>query len=248
MKNGKKRFHIQLNRIIDILQKGSIQLKGQFTYGSNYTFLTSVKYQNSNYRAIYKPQKGEIPLWDFPPDTLANRETAAYLICKALSWGYVPPTIIRSDAPFGRGSLQWFITHNPEMNYFTFSDEMKEHLRPVVVFDMILNNADRKGGHVIIDDRRQIWLIDHGICFHHVPKLRTVIWDFIGERISNQIILDLHLLYDKLVPNNPLTRELEQLLSLQELTALKRRVEHIIRVPFFSVPDKNSRPFPFPLV
>lgn len=134
------------------------------------------------------------------------------------------------------------------MNYFTFSEEIKENLRPVVVFDIILNNADRKGSHVIIDDRRQIWLIDHGICFHHEPKLRTVIWDFIGERISDQIILDLHLLNEKLAPNSPLMSELEQLLSLQELTALKMRIEHIIRVPFFPVPDKNSRPFPFPLV
>jgi len=248
MKNSRKRFHIPLKRIIEILQKGSLQVEGQFTFGSNYTFLTSIEYKKSSYKAVYKPQKGETPLWDFTPDTLANRETAAFLISEALSWGYIPPTIIRSDAPFGRGSLQWFITHNPEMNYFTFSEEIKENLRPVVVFDMILNNADRKGSHVIIDDRKQIWLIDHGICFHHEPKLRTVIWDFIGERISDQIILDLHLLNEKLAPNSPLMSELEQLLSLQELTSLKRRIEHIIRVPFFPVPDKNSHPFPFPLV
>ena len=247
MKNSRKHFHIPLKRIIEILQKGSLQVEGQFTFSSNYTFLTSITYKKSSCKAVYKPQKGETPLWDFTPDTLANRETAAFLISEALSWGYVPPTIIRSDAPFGRGSLQWFITHNPEMNYFTFSEEIKENLRPVVVFDMILNNADRKGSHVIIDDQGQIWLIDHGICFHHEPKLRTVIWDFIGERISDQIILDLHLLNEKLSPNSPLMSELEKLLSLQELTALKRRIEHIIKVPFFPVPDKNSRPFPFPL-
>jgi uncharacterized repeat protein (TIGR03843 family) len=248
MRNVRERLQIHLNSIVEILHEGSIQLKGQFTFGSNYTFLISVKYKNSSYRAIYKPQKGEIPLWDFPPDTLANRETAAFLISEALSWGYVPPTIIRPDAPFGRGSLQWFIQHEPEMNYFTFSKEMKENLRPVGVFDMILNNADRKGSHVIIDDRGQIWLIDHGVCFHHKPKLRTVIWDFIGERISDQIIHDLHLLNHKLTQNSPLMSELEHLLSLQELTDLKRRVEHIISVPFFPMPDKNSRPFPFPLV
>jgi len=248
MRNCRERLYIHLNRIIEILQKGSIRLKGQFPFGSNYTFLTSVKYKNSSYRAIYKPQKGEIPLWDFPPDTLANRETATFLISEALSWGYVPPTIIRSDAPFGRGSLQWFIAHNPEMNYFTLPEEIKEDLRPAVVFDMIINNADRKGGHVIIDSRKQIWLIDHGVCFHHQPKLRTVIWDFIGERISDQIIHDLHFLNDKLASNSPLISELEQLLSSQELIALKKRIEHIIRVPFFPVPDKNSRPFPFPLV
>ena len=248
MRNVRERLQIHLNSIVEILHEGSIQLKGQFTFGSNYTFLISVKYKNSSYRAIYKPQKGEIPLWDFPPDTLANRETAAFLISEMLSWGHVPPTIIRADAPFGRGSLQLFIPHDPEINYFSLSEEIKENLRPVVIFDLIVNNADRKGGHIIIDDQGQIWLIDHGVCFHHKPKLRTVIWDFIGERISDQIIHDLHLLNDKLAQNSPLMSELEQLLSLQELTALKRRVEHIISVPFFPMPDKNSRPFPFPLV
>jgi len=248
MRNCRERLYIHLNRIIEILQKGSIQLKGQFPFSSNYTFLTSVKYKDSSYRAIYKPQKREIPLWNFPSDTLANRETAAFLVSEALSWGYVPATIIRSDVPFGRGTLQWFIAHNPEMNYFPFSEEIKENFRPVVVFDMILNNADRKGGHVIIDDRRQIWLIDHGVCFHHEPKLRTVIWDFIGERISDQIIRDVYLLNDKLTPNSPLMSELEQLLSPQELTAFKRRIEYILKFPFFPAPDKNSRPIPFPLV
>jgi len=248
MRNGSERLHFQLNKIIEILQKGSIQIEGQFTVSSNYTFLTSIEYKKSSYKAVYKPQKGETPLWDFTPDTLANRETAAFLISEALSWGYVSPTIIRADAPFGRGSLQWFIPHDSEINYFTFSEETKENLRLVVVFDMILNNADRKGGHIIIDGHKQIWLIDHGVCFHHEPKLRTVIWDFIGERISDQIIRDLHLLHVKLTPNSPLMSELKKLLSFQELTALKRRVEQIIRVPFFPVPDKNSRPFPFPLV
>jgi len=248
MGNYREHLYIQLNRTIEILQKGSIQIEGQFTFSSNYTFLTSIEFENSSCKAVYKPQKGETPLWDFSPDTLANRETAAFLISEMLSWGHVPPTIIRADAPFGRGSLQLFIPHNPEINYFSLSEEIKENLRPVVVFDLIVNNADRKGGHIIIDDQGQIWLIDHGICFHHQPKLRTVIWDFIGERISDKIILDLHLLNDKLEQNSPLISELEQLLSLQELTALKKRVEHIIRVPFFPVPDKNSRPFPFPLV
>ncbi len=248
MKNSKEHLHIQLNRITEILEKGSIQVEGQFTFSSNYTFLTSVDFEKSSCKAVYKPQKGETPLWDFPPDTLANRETAAFLLSEALSWGYVPPTIIRADAPFGRGSLQWFIPHDPEINYFSFSEGTKENLRPVVVFDLIVNNADRKGSHVILGNQGKIWLIDHGICFHQKPKLRTVIWDFIGERISDEIIHDLYLLTDKLTPNSPLIGELEQLLSSQELITLIMRIKQIIRVPFFPVPDKNSRPFPFPLV
>ena len=233
---------------INILQKGSIHLEGQFIIGSNYTFLTSVKYKKSTYKAIYKPQKGEIPLWDFPPETLANRETAAFLISEALSWGFVPPTIIRPDAPLGPGSLQWFIPHDPEVNYFTFSRELKEKLRSVVVFDIIINNADRKGSHIIIDNHGKIWLIDHGICFHHESKLRTVIWDFISESIPDEIIHDLHSLKGKLAPNSPLLSNLEKLLSLQELTGLNRRIEQIIIYPYFPAPDETYRPFPFPLV
>ena len=239
---------INSNMTINILQKGSIHLEGQFIIGSNYTFLTSVKYKKSTYKAIYKPQKGEIPLWDFPPETLANRETAAFLISEALSWGFVPPTIIRPDAPLGPGSLQWFIPHDPEVNYFTFSRELKEKLRSVVVFDIIINNADRKGSHIIIDNHGKIWLIDHGICFHHESKLRTVIWDFISERIPDEIIHDLHSLKGKLAPNSPLLSNLEKLLSLQELTALNRRIEQIIIYPYFPAPDETYRPFPFPLV
>ena len=239
---------INSNMTINILQKGSIHLEGQFIIGSNYTFLTSVKYKKSTYKAIYKPQKGEIPLWDFPPETLANRETAAFLISEALSWGFVPQTIIRPDAPLGPGSLQWFIPHDPEVNYFTFSRELKEKLRSVVVFDIIINNADRKGSHIIIDNHGKIWLIDHGICFHHESKLRTVIWDFISERIPDEIIHDLHSLKGKLAPNSPLLSNLEKLLSLQELTALNRRIEQIIIYPYFPAPDETYRPFPFPLV
>jgi len=248
MRNSRERLNINFKRITETLQKGSIQIEGQFTFSSNYTFLTSVEFEKSSCKAVYKPQKGETPLWDFPPETLANRETAAFLISEALLWSYVPPTIIRSDAPFGRGSLQWFIPHNPEINYFSLSKEIKENLQPVVVFDLIVNNADRKGSHIILGEQGQIWLIDHGICFHHESKLRTVIWDFIGERISDNIIHNLHLLNDQLAPKSPLVDKLEQLLSSQELAALKIRVEKIIKDPFLPAPDINSRPFPFPLV
>ena len=241
-------LQINSNMTINILQKGSIHLEGQFIIGSNYTFLTSVKYQKTSYKAIYKPQKGEIPLWDFPPETLANRETSAFLISEALSWGFVPPTIIRPDAPLGPGSLQWFIPHDPEVNYFTFTKELKEKLRSVAIFDIIINNADRKGSHLIIDNHGKIWLIDHGICFHHELKLRTVIWDFISERIPDEITRDLHSLKGKLAPNSPLLSKLQKLLSLQELTALNRRIEQIIIDPYFPAPDENFRPFPFPLV
>lgn len=237
-----------LNTTIEGLEKGSIQIEGQLIIGSNYTFLTSIEFEDSNFHAVYKPQKGEIPLWDFPANTLANRETAAYLLSEAINWGFVPPTIIRSNAPLGRGSLQYFIPHDPQLNYFTFPAEIKEKLRSVVVFDMVINNADRKGSHIIIDAQEQIKLIDHGICFHQDPKLRTVVWDFIGERIPPQIIQDLQQLNKKIKSRYPITRDLQQLLSKEEINALIDRIENIIEIPFFPEPDKNYRPFPYPLV
>ncbi|MDO9546024.1 MAG: hypothetical protein Q7J07_04635, partial [Pelolinea sp.] len=216
-----------MNTIIEILKKGSIQIEGQLIIGSNYTFLTSIEFEDTSFHAVYKPEKGEIPLWDFPPNTLANRETAAFLLSEAINWGFVPPTIIRSDAPLGLGSLQYFIPHDPQLNYFTFSDEIKDSLRPVVVFDMIINNADRKGSHIIIDQQGQIKLIDHGICFHHDPKLRTVIWDFIGERIPPLIIQDLEQLKEKIESKSTIRKDLEKLLSSEEINALILRIGRI---------------------
>ena len=117
-----------MNTTIEILQKGTIQIEGQLVIGSNFTFLTSIEYEGTTIQAVYKPQKGEIPLWDFPANTLANRETAAYLLSEAIGWGFVPPTIIRTKAPLGRGSLQYFIPHNPHLNYFSFPEEKKDEL------------------------------------------------------------------------------------------------------------------------
>lgn len=237
-----------MNTTIEILKKGLIHIEGQLIIGSNYTFLTSIEFEDSIFQAVYKPQKGEIPLWDFPATTLANRETAAYLLSEAINWGFVPPTIIRPNAPLGQGSLQYFIPHDPQLNYFTFPAEIKNKLRPVVVFDMVINNADRKGSHIILDAQGQIKLIDHGICFHRDPKLRTVIWDFIGERIPPPIIQDLQQLNEKIKSRSPITRDLEQLLSSEEIKALIDRIDNIIEIPFFPEPDKNYRPFPYPLV
>jgi hypothetical protein len=142
--------------------------------------------------AVYKPSKGEQPLWDFPENSLAWREVAAYLVSEALGWNFVPYTILRDEGPFGPGSLQQFIDYDPNYHYFTFKDEDKARLRPVVLFDLLLNNADRKGSHVIIQKRtRKMFLIDHGLCFHEEDKLRTVIWDFAGQPMPPELLADL---------------------------------------------------------
>ncbi len=157
--------------------------------GSNYTFLVDVHYENKTYPAVYKPSRGEQPLWDFPENTLALREVAAYIVSEALGFHFVPFTTLCADGPHGSGSLQQYIEYDPEYYYFNFSDEDKAKLKPVVLFDLLVNNADRKGSHVFFDtNSHKLWAIDHGICFHEYDKLRTVIWDFAGERMPDDLL------------------------------------------------------------
>ena len=132
------------------LQSGEYNLKGQFMLGSNYTFLVDVQHEGETYQAVYKPCKGEQPLWDFPDNSLAQREVAAYLLSEQLGLHIVPVTIMREDGPHGRGSLQQYIEYDIEYHYFNFTNEDKDLLIPVMFFDILINNADRKGSHIFL--------------------------------------------------------------------------------------------------
>jgi hypothetical protein len=221
-------------------QNGDLEIKGQFTLGSNYTFFVDVIYQDSTYPAVYKPTQGEQPLWDFETNTLALREVAAYLVSEALDFHIVPFTIMREDGPYGRGSLQQFIEHDPNYHYFTFSDEDKAKLQPVVLFDQLTNNADRKGGHVFFEtETRQLYAIDHGICFHVDDKLRTVLWDFGGQKIPDDLIARLSL-------SSNLLADLEPYLSPNEIAALQSRADSIIQEEIFPHQPLDRRAMPWP--
>jgi len=233
---------------LEILAHGKLELKGQFVLGSNYSFLAALDHKGRKLKAVYKPQKGEMPLYDFPADSLAAREVAAYVLSEALGWDFVPPTVIRKRAPFGAGSLQEFIPHNPEDTYFSFDEAIRSRLEPVAFFDLIINNADRKGSHILLDRKGKFKLIDHGLCFHADPKLRTVIWDFSGQTIPEALISDVQLLAPRLAEPGPLLSALSQLLQPEEIQALVRRVQDLIETPFFPMPDPERRPFPWPLV
>ena len=234
--------------ILTILQEGQPDLQGQFVLGSNYTFLVRLEHPGGSFQAVYKPRQGEMPLWDFPAESLAARECAAYQISEALGWQLVPPTIMREDGPYGAGSYQYFIPHDPEQHYFTFDEGTRERLRPTALFDLILNNADRKGGHVLLDEHDHIWLIDHGLCFHAEPKLRTVIWDFAGQPIEASLLEGLQALTQALQPQSALYRQIRQFLQKNELDALKSRISFYIDHPVYPLPDENQRQFPWPLV
>jgi hypothetical protein len=232
--------------IQEILLNGEIELQGQFVLGYNYTFLVQVRGQNNSLQAVYKPRRGEQPLWDFPADSLSKREVAAYLVSQALGWDLVPVTVLRKTGPFGPGSLQRYIEHDPEVHYFNFSSETKSHLRPVALFDVLINNADRKGGHLLLDADQRVWLIDHGLCFHEEEKLRTVIWDFAGQTISDELLAALAKVKTALDDQDGFYGMLASHLSPVELTALQSRCARLIAGGIFPYPPKDRRAFPYP--
>ncbi|MEE9216390.1 MAG: SCO1664 family protein [Anaerolineales bacterium] len=233
--------------ILDSLRTGEISLQGQFAWGSNHTFLVDVSTANGPLSAVYKPSIGEQPLWDFPENTLAQREVAAFITSEALGWNLVPPTVLRGDGPEGGGSLQLYLDMDPTRNYFTFSEVEKQLLQPTVIFDVLINNADRKAGHVILMPDGHIQLIDHGISFHKDHKLRTVIWDFAGETIPAALVEDLQLLSSKLEKQGSLDLDLTGLLSLIEIHALRDRNSLLLRDARFPAPGAQPN-YPWPLV
>ncbi len=231
---------------IDLLQRGILsEAHGLLPWGSNYTFLMTVSLEDRKALAIYKPRRGERPLWDFPDGTLCQRETAAFVVSEALTWHIVPPTVLR-DGPQGSGMVQLFIEHDPDQHYFTFGSEFRWQLQRIALFDHLINNADRKGGHCLLDDGGHIWAIDHGICFHVQPKLRTVIWDFAGELLPPELIADLRLFVARL-DSGEKAQELGKLLTVAEIQALCRRGENLIRAGKYPEPGAG-RQYPWPPV
>lgn len=243
--------------VLNCLLEGKLTLQGEFLWGSNYTFLLQVEHSWGEYQAVYKPTKGVRPLWDFPSPTLARREVAAYLVDQALQWNLVPPTVFRQDAPLGPGSLQMFIEHDPEYHYFNFSGQDRQRLRPVALFDLLINNADRKGSHILIDPESKLWLIDHGICFHVQEKLRTVIWDFSGQPIPENLCRDLGVLRQKFSSQdgslgaaqfNNRYGQLSDYISTAEIAALFRRADRLVATGHYPDPDPSRRHYPWPAV
>jgi uncharacterized repeat protein (TIGR03843 family) len=235
--------------ILSVLQQAPLTVEGQFVQGSNYTFLAKLEHQDQEMTVVYKPMRGEQPLWDFPHGSLSRREVAAFLVSEALRWELVPPTVFRRKAPLGPGSVQLYIEHDPEYHYFSFNPEDRERLRPVALFDLVINNADRKGGHIFFDRDDHLWLIDHGICFHSEDKLRTVVWDFAGMPFTEDCIARLIDFLNRLnSTEDNLQALLEGLLTPLEVQALANRIKTLLLNPIFPHPAANRRPYPWPPV
>ena len=181
-----------------LLAEGVIDdVQGIMRWGSNYAALVTIRDGGLAVTAVYKPQRGERPLWDFPDGTLCYREVVSYLISQALEWYLVPPTVLR-HGPHGLGSLQLFIEHDPDINYFSLNDQFVPQLQRFVIFDDLINNADRKGGHLLLDARGKLWGIDHGLTLNAMPKLRTVIWEFSGLPVPHTLLVPVQGLLDQL--------------------------------------------------
>jgi uncharacterized repeat protein (TIGR03843 family) len=229
------------------LAGGELEILGLLPRSSNYTFLVRATGEDGDQAlGVYKPQRGEIPLWDFPEGTLCRREVAAYVVARALGWPNVPPTILR-DGPEGLGSVQTFVSFDPEEHYFTLQERFAEDFRAVAAFDLVVNNADRKGGHCLLGEDGRIWLIDHGVCFSAEPKLRTVIWEYMDEPIPASLLAGIERLGVALDEGGTDRDELGALLNEEELLALRRRIGEIAASPVFPGPG-GDRPFPWPPV
>ena len=228
--------------ILETLQHGEIEVEGRMPYSSNATFLVNLTLGDQVGKGIYKPLRGERPLWDFPSG-LYQREVAAYLLSEAMDLHVIPPTVER-EGPFGVGSLQWFIDARFEEHYFTLyeaREDLHDQFRNMAAFDIVANNTDRKGGHCLLDTAQRVWAIDHGVCFAADFKLRTVIWEFGGEELPQQ----LRDVIEPLVESVPLN--ISALLSSDEVFALQERAQWICEGGAFPI-DKTGSRYPWPLV
>jgi hypothetical protein len=214
-----------------------MELLGLLRHASNYTFLARLSDGGQQMLAVYKPARGESPLWDFPSETLYRREVASYLLAKSLGWPSVPPTVVREQAPHGVGAVQAYVEADPRRHYLN-TDLPNEVWRTVALFDVITNNADRKAGHCLVDLDGRTWFIDHGLTFHTEPKLRTVIWDFAGQPLPEELRPDLDRVCFQL-ESGELGGQLGELITRRESAALHRRLSSAL-APGWTFPHPGS--------
>ena len=226
------------------LESGDVIGGHTMPWGSNYTFLLWINAgENQCVRAIYKPRDGEKPLRDFPSGTLYKREQAAYELSQLLKWPNIPLTVVR-DGPYGVGSMQLYLDCDPRITYFDMRDTASDNLFPLAVFDLLVNNADRKAGHCLLDSTNTIWSIDHGLTFHSSFKMRTVMLEYCGREIPEHLVTDMKNLSNSFTQKS---KTLETLINPEEIEALQNRLAQIVETPIMPILDPNVN-IPWPLV
>jgi uncharacterized repeat protein (TIGR03843 family) len=233
--------------VLMALREADLRMVGYLSNASNHTLYCDLG--DTGMAAVYKPRAGERPLWDFPSGTLCQREVAAYVVSEALGWGLVPPTLLRAG-PAGDGSVQLFIPHDPRRHYFALVEERRHHpaLARIALFDLLINNTDRKGSHVLLGEAdERLYGIDHGLTFHPQPKLRTVIWELGGTRIASGWRSDLeHLARILIDDTHPVTGQLCELLSAQEVAILGSRAARLQTLEALPGLPDDRRSYPWP--
>jgi len=261
-------------RILDVLTIGEIEVEGRLVDASNLALLGWLTSGDVRIRVIYKPIEGERPLWDFPQGTLAEREAAAFVLSAVGGWNLVPPTVLR-DGPLGRGSVQlwvdtvegasqslvdvvtpaelapgWLPVFEAQLSDGTpvvVAHADRPELAAAAVFDVVINNADRKGSHLVLDESGSLWGFDHGVSFHTEPKLRTVLWGWVGRRLPETELARLESLLGWLAnPLSPVSQTIKGLLSSAEVEAVSERVSALLDTERFPAPSGRAPTVPWP--
>ena len=236
---------VELLRFCELIQNAEIERCEFLPVGSNRIFVAGMAMDGQKARVVYKPCAGETPLRDFPGGTLYKREYAAFRVSLELGWDLVPPTVIR-NGPYGIGSMQLMIETSGRIRDLSDVSRGVPVFRQVALFDCVVNNADRKAGHLLKDRHGRLWIVDHGLTFHSVPKLRTVLWDFAGEEVPGNLLDDLKEFREKLKQDNALRKELLRLLRETEIEAMERRISDVLAQPVFPRPSSPwSVPWPW---
>jgi uncharacterized repeat protein (TIGR03843 family) len=226
-----------------LLREGEIDLEGRLLDASNVTLVGAIRTDTLAAECVYKPVAGERPLWDFPDGTLAGREISAFLVSEATGWGVVPPTVLR-DGPFGPGMVQLWMDGDPDVDLAAFVRRDHLGLRRMALFDAVVNNADRKGGHIIPMRDGHVYGVDHGICFSVDPKLRTLLWRWAGKPLPDDAVAVLERLGDEL--RGDLGEQLHQHLTRLEVRATQQRVAELLRTGRHPEPTGDWPALPWP--
>ncbi|MGI8627808.1 MAG: SCO1664 family protein [Geodermatophilaceae bacterium] len=228
---------------MELLRTGTIEVTGRLVDASNVTLIAEISTDEEIAECVYKPIAGERPLWDFPDGTLAGREVATYLVSAASGWRVVPPTVLR-DGPFGPGMVQLWMDGEPTVDLIELARSDRPALRRMAVLDVVVNNADRKGGHLIPMPDGHVYGVDHGICFSTSPTLRTLLWRWAGRPLSDEAVETLERLSVELYAD--LGDALEEHLTVTEVRQTRRRVADLLRAGIHPEPSGDWPALPWP--
>ena len=234
---------LELDDVLRLLRDGDLEVEGRLVDASNATLYCTASLDEVTAAVVYKPVRGERPLWDFPDGTLAGREVSAYLVSSATGWNIVPPTVMR-EGPFGPGMCQLWVHVDETVDLPSLARSDHPDLRRMAVFDAVVNNADRKGGHLLPRQDGRVQGVDHGICFSAEDKLRTLLWQWRGQRLTDEAVEVLSVLRAEL--EGPLGAALHELLTVTEVRATVARVDRLLSTRRHPHPSEDWPAIPWP--